>query len=177
MTFNMNAREVGVLILVAMLRLFFCFRLMVTVLKQDTIAELKAAICELLGRSIERELLVTAEVKGGCISRPLVSYCPHMHQLPSQQLHSVVCRETALPWSSWCSPRERTYTALRWSPSLSWPLVSIQRIHGLQPQLITTLPPLLVTTPTSSEARMIQALTHLEANRLSVTVEMIKVWE
>lgn len=52
---------------------FVCFRLMVTVLKQDTIAELKAAVCELLNNSIERELLVMAEVKGGCISRPLVS--------------------------------------------------------------------------------------------------------
>ena len=70
---------------------------MVTVLKQDTIAELKVAICELLGRSIERELLVTAEVKGGCISRLLVSYCPHTHQLLTQRLHSVVSRVMALP--------------------------------------------------------------------------------
>ena len=52
---------------------------MVTVLKQDTIAELKLAVCKLLGTSIEKELLVTAEVKGGCISRPLVSFCPHTH--------------------------------------------------------------------------------------------------
>ena len=51
---------------------FVYFRLMVTVSKQDTIGELKAAICDLLDNSIERDLLVTAEVKGGCISRPLV---------------------------------------------------------------------------------------------------------
>ena len=172
LTFNMTARGTGWLILIAMV-MFFCVRLMVTVLKQDTVAELKAAICELLGRSIERELLVTAEVKGGCISRPLVSYCPCTHQLLTQQLHSVVSRETALLWSNWCSPRERSYTALRWSPSLSWLLVSRERIHGLPPQLITTHPPLLVP---SHRVRMIQASMHLGANRSSVAVEMIKVW-
>ena len=70
---------------------------MVTVLKQDTIAELKIAICELLARSIERDLLVMAEVKGGYISRPLVSLCRYMHQLPTQQLHlPALSRETAL---------------------------------------------------------------------------------
>ena len=74
-----------------------CFRLMVTVLKQDTIAELKLAICELLGKNIDKKLLVTAEVKGGCISRPLVSLCAHAYQLLAQQLHSMVSRETALP--------------------------------------------------------------------------------
>jgi hypothetical protein len=58
---------------------------MVTVLKQDSIAELKVAIRDLLAKSIKRELLVTAEVKGGCISRPLVS--PHMHQYLTRQLH------------------------------------------------------------------------------------------
>ncbi len=62
-----------------------CFRLMVTVLKQDSIAELKIAICDLLAKSIKRELLVTAEVKGGCISRPLVS--PPMLQYLTWRLH------------------------------------------------------------------------------------------
>ena len=44
-----------------------------TVLKQDTILELKVALCELIDRAVERELLVLAEVKQGCISRLLVS--------------------------------------------------------------------------------------------------------
>lgn len=54
-------------------RHFLYCRLLVTVLKQDTILELKVALCELIDRAVERELLVLAEVKQGCISRLLVS--------------------------------------------------------------------------------------------------------
>lgn len=45
-------------------------------LKQDSILELKLAICDLIGRAIDKELLVMAEVKQSCISRPLVSGLP-----------------------------------------------------------------------------------------------------
>ena len=47
-------------------------RVVVTVLKQDSICGLKKAVCELLGLSIDCDLLVTAEVKQGCITKILV---------------------------------------------------------------------------------------------------------
>ena len=49
-------------------------RLLVTVLKQDSVLELKSAVCELVGRAIDKDLLVTVEVLQGSISRPLVSH-------------------------------------------------------------------------------------------------------